>query len=168
MLISEKLVGKKHLDSFHSTTNSLAMGFLAPIFFAGIGLEFNFQSIQSYGLLFAVLFVSYFSKIMGGFLGAKFAGLSSRTSLTMGIGLNARGIMELVIANIELGIQSKEKEKKAAEFVIADIELSFQKREKERHDQRKIRKKKDPTKKPENLLVSFSFCPYFSSILSGV
>jgi Kef-type K+ transport system membrane component KefB len=76
------------------------MGFLAPIFFAGIGLEFNFSSIHNFGLLFAVLFVSYFSKIVGGYLGGRFAGLNNSISLTLGIGLNARGIMELVIANI--------------------------------------------------------------------
>lgn len=100
MLISDNLVGKTHLASFHKTTNGLAMGFLAPIFFAGIGLEFNFSSIQNFGLLFAVLFVSYFSKIVGGYLGGRFAGLNNSISLTLGIGLNARGIMELVIANI--------------------------------------------------------------------
>lgn len=100
MLISENLVGKTHLNTFHKTTNGLAMGFLAPIFFAGIGLEFNFSSIQNFGLLFAVLFVSYFSKIVGGYLGGRFAGLNKSVSLTLGIGLNARGIMELVIANI--------------------------------------------------------------------
>jgi Kef-type K+ transport system membrane component KefB len=100
MLISESLVGKKHLESFHKTTNSLAMGFLAPIFFAGIGLEFNFASIENYWLLGAILFVSYFSKIFGGYVGGRFAGLNSRVALTMGVGLNARGIMELVIANI--------------------------------------------------------------------
>jgi Kef-type K+ transport system membrane component KefB len=76
------------------------MGFLAPIFFAGIGLEFNFGAINNYWLLFAVLGVSYLSKIIGGYLGGRFAGYNSKISLTMGIGLNARGIMELVIANI--------------------------------------------------------------------
>ena len=60
MLINENLVGKKHLESFHNTTNGLAMGFLAPIFFAGIGLEFNISSIQNYGLLIAIILVSYF------------------------------------------------------------------------------------------------------------
>lgn len=100
MLISEKLVGKKHLDSFHNTTNGLAMGFLAPIFFAGIGLEFNITSIQNIALLLSVILVSYISKIFGGFLGGKLAGLNTKTSITLGIGLNARGIMELVIANI--------------------------------------------------------------------
>lgn len=100
MLINENLVGKKHLESFHNTTNGLAMGFLAPIFFAGIGLEFNISSIHNYGLLIAIIFVSYFSKIFGGFIGGKIIGLNNKTSLTLGLGLNARGIMELVIANI--------------------------------------------------------------------
>ena len=100
MLINENLVGKKHLQSFHNTTNGLAMGFLAPIFFAGIGLEFNISSIQNIPLLAAVLMISYLSKIFGGYFGGRLAGLRSKTSLTLGIGLNARGIMELVIANI--------------------------------------------------------------------
>ena len=52
------------------------------------------------GLLLAVLFVSYFSKIIGGYVGGRLAGLKGKTSLILGIGLNARGIMELVIANI--------------------------------------------------------------------
>jgi len=100
MLLSEKVVGKKHLDAIHNTTNGLAMGFLSPIFFAGIGLEFTISSMHNWWLLAAILIVSYFSKIAGGFLGSKFAGLNNRVSFTIGIGLNARGIMELVIANI--------------------------------------------------------------------
>jgi Kef-type K+ transport system membrane component KefB len=100
MLISEHLVGKEHLKSFHKTTNGLAMGFLAPIFFAGIGLEFNISSIHNIELLAAIIAVSYLSKIFGGYIGGRFAGLNSKISITLGIGLNARGIMELVIANI--------------------------------------------------------------------
>lgn len=100
LLISEYLIGKKNLKNIESTTSSLAMGFLAPIFFAGIGLEFNISSITNIGLLFSIIAVSYFSKIIGGYLGGTFAGLKHKVSVIMGIGLNARGIMELVIANI--------------------------------------------------------------------
>lgn len=100
MFISKSIIGEKNLKTIESTTNSLAMGFLAPIFFAGIGLEFNFSSIQNIGLLAMVIIISYGSKIFGGYAGGKFAGLSNKTALTLGIGLNARGIMELVIANI--------------------------------------------------------------------
>lgn len=100
MLISESLIGKENLKSIETTTRSMAMGFLAPIFFAGIGLEFNISSISNVALLLAVLLVSYSSKILGGFLGGTLAGLGSRVSFTLGLGLNARGIMEIVIANI--------------------------------------------------------------------
>ncbi len=100
MLLSKELVGAAHFAEFEKTTHGMAMGFLAPIFFAGIGLEFRFSSISEWGLLAAIIGVSFGSKIVGGYLGARFAGLRHRKALTLGIGLNARGIMELVIANI--------------------------------------------------------------------
>ena len=100
MLISKELVGEKHLAAIHNTTNGMAMGFLAPIFFAGIGLEFQFSSINDFGLLLLVIFVSFASKIIGGYAGSRIAKLNHKTSLAIGIGLNGRGIMELVIANI--------------------------------------------------------------------
>lgn len=100
MLINKELVGEKHLTTFHNTTNGMAMGFLAPIFFAGIGLEFKFSAIENYGLLAAIIGVSFGSKIIGGYVGGRFARLNHLNSITLGLGLNARGIMELVIANI--------------------------------------------------------------------
>jgi Kef-type K+ transport system membrane component KefB len=100
MLINKDVIGEKHLNTVHNTTNSMAMGFLAPIFFAGIGLEFKFDAIQNYLLLISIIAVSFGSKIIGGYVGGRFAGINSRESMVLGIGLNARGIMELVIANI--------------------------------------------------------------------
>lgn len=100
MLISKELVGEKHLNTIHNTTNGMAMGFLAPIFFAGIGLEFEFSSIENYPLLILIILVSFASKIIGGYVGSRIARQNHKTALAIGIGLNARGIMELVIANI--------------------------------------------------------------------
>jgi Kef-type K+ transport system membrane component KefB len=100
MLLNKDQIGVRHMRAFENTTNGMAMGFLAPIFFAGIGLEFRFGAIDQWGLLVAIVAVSFASKIVGGYLGARFAGLKHRKALTLGIGLNARGIMELVIANI--------------------------------------------------------------------
>ena len=100
MLISKELVGEKHLNTIHNTTNGMAMGFLAPIFFAGIGLEFEFSSIENYPLLALIVVVSFASKIIGGYIGSRIAKQNHKTALAIGIGLNARGIMELVIANI--------------------------------------------------------------------
>ncbi len=100
MLISSNLIGKENFKIVEKSTSNIAMGFLAPIFFAGIGLEFKFDSITNIGLLITVIFVSYLSKIAGGYIGGTLAGLPKKIAFTLGIGLNARGIMELVIANI--------------------------------------------------------------------
>lgn len=100
MLISKEFVGEKHLDTIHNTTNGMAMGFLAPVFFAGIGLEFQFSSITDFGILTTIILISFISKIIGGFMGSKLAKLDNKMSFAIGIGLNGRGIMELVIANI--------------------------------------------------------------------
>ena len=100
MLLSKDLLGEKHMASFEKSTNGMAMGFLAPIFFASIGLEFQMGAIHEWGLLLSIVTVSFASKVLGGYLGGRVAGLHHRKALTLGIGLNARGIMELVIANI--------------------------------------------------------------------
>lgn len=100
MLLNESILGKENLKTIEKTTSSLAMGFLAPIFFASIGLEFEISAINNIELLIAIVLVSYLSKIIGGYFGSRLAGLNSKVALLMGFGLNARGIMELVIANI--------------------------------------------------------------------
>jgi len=102
MLIAKARIGEENLKNFEKTTNSMTMGFLAPVFFACIGVEFNISSIDNYGLLIAILIASFSSKIIGGFIGARIAGFNNEQAVTLGIGLNARGIMELVIANIAL------------------------------------------------------------------
>lgn len=102
MLLNADMLGKENFKKIEESTSNITIGFLAPIFFAGIGLEFSISSIDNYWLLFAVLGVSFFSKIFGGYLGSRLAGMNNRDSLTIGIGLNARGIIELVIANIAL------------------------------------------------------------------
>ncbi len=102
ILLPQPLISDERMFGVIKTTNTVTMGFLAPIFFAAIGLEFNFFSISSFGLLMAVLVVSFASKIFAGYVSGRIAGYSPRKAATIGIGLNARGIIELVIAKIAL------------------------------------------------------------------
>jgi len=53
-------------------------------------------------LVAAILVAAFAGKICGGYLGGRLARLTSQESWAIGIGLNGRGIMELVIANIAL------------------------------------------------------------------
>ncbi len=102
MLLSYAVLGKANFEEVQKTASNVTMGFLGPIFFAAIGLEFDAVSLRHWRLVVAVLLVALIGKIAGGYLGGRLAGLGGAQSWTLGIGLNGRGIMELVIANIAL------------------------------------------------------------------
>jgi Kef-type K+ transport system membrane component KefB len=102
ILLPREMVGQDNFHKVQQNTSSITMGFLAPIFFTTMGVQFNLFSINNIYLLLVVILASFISKIFGGFLGGRMAGMPKQESFTLGIGLNARGIMELVIANIAL------------------------------------------------------------------
>lgn len=102
ILLPRSMFADRDFERVRRSISGITMGFLAPIFFATMGLAFNFGALDNGTLLIVVLAASFISKIFGGYLGGRLAGLSNAKSVTVGLGLNARGIIELVIANIAL------------------------------------------------------------------
>lgn len=102
MLLSHEAIGRQNFARIRETASVVTMGFLGPIFFAAIGLEFNAQTLKDWRLVVAILLVSFAGKIVGGYVGGRLAKLNAPQSWAIGLGLNGRGVMELVIANIAL------------------------------------------------------------------
>lgn len=102
MLLSHAVLGRENYEEVRKTASNVTMGFLGPIFFAAIGLEFDASSLRNWELVVAVLVAAFAGKIAGGYIGGRLAGLHDKQSWALGIGLNGRGIMELVIASIAL------------------------------------------------------------------
>jgi Kef-type K+ transport system membrane component KefB len=102
ILFPRKIFTYQQFEHTKEITEDITMGFLAPIAFAFIGISCVFSVITNWWLLVMILAASFFSKILGGFTGGRLAGFSSSKSLALGFGLNARGMMELVIASIAL------------------------------------------------------------------
>ena len=50
MLLSHELLGRKNFEEIEKTASNVTMGFLGPIFFAAIGLEFDARTLESWGL----------------------------------------------------------------------------------------------------------------------
>ncbi len=100
LLIDKKLFLARHYQEFERTLNTLTEGFLAPVFFAFLGLKFNLLSMHSFWFVLAVLIISIGAKILSGWIGGRLIRLPHVKSLGIGIILNARGVMELVIASI--------------------------------------------------------------------
>jgi len=102
ILLSRRAIGRQHFEEVQKTASAVAMGFLAPIFFALIGIEFDISTLTDWGLVAAVLATAFVGKVLGGYWGGRLAGLEPNERWIVGLGLNGRGIMELVIANIAL------------------------------------------------------------------
>lgn len=84
---------------------------LAPLFLASAGLRMDLTSLFHLNTALAalaILFVAIFGKFAGAFLGAKMSGLTSAEGLALGAGMNARGVVEVVIASagLRLGVLS--------------------------------------------------------------
>lgn len=100
LLIDRKFFLASRYHELDLTLRSITGGFLAPVFFAYLGLEFDIGSIESFWFVVVVLAVSIATKILAGWLGGRMIRLSRTESLGIGIILNGRGVMELVIASI--------------------------------------------------------------------
>jgi len=74
----------------------------APLFFASIGLRVDFVQHFDLVLVMIVLAVACLSQTVGGTLGATLAGFPRRHALVIGLALNARGAMEIVLALLAL------------------------------------------------------------------
>lgn len=74
--------------------------FFAPLFFVSIGLKINFITNFEPVVVLVVLLLAYAGKIIGAGFGARLGGMSSRESLAVGFGLNARGAMEIILGSL--------------------------------------------------------------------
>jgi Kef-type K+ transport system membrane component KefB len=84
----------------------LGLGFFVPFFFAYTGIKVDLTTLRGGVLVFAAVavVVACLSKIVGGWAGTRLGGLPQWEALAVGVGLNARGAMELVIAAIGLSL----------------------------------------------------------------
>jgi Kef-type K+ transport system membrane component KefB len=74
----------------------------APIFFVSIGLYVNFVDNFNLGLIVLLLVLAYASKIIGSFIGARLCNLKASDALAIGVSLNTRGVLEIILGSIAM------------------------------------------------------------------
>lgn len=100
--------GGKNVDAMsyelvRSKVSAVTFGFLAPIFFASIGLNLSLGALFEIPLfLFWLIMAAFLGKFFGAGLCAYAVGLSRSDAAVVGVGMSARGAVELVIADIAL------------------------------------------------------------------
>ena len=108
-LVMGVLVGQAR--RFRSATEDslrvLVSGFLSPVFFASAGLKVDLVHVfhpSYFGWALLVLATAFVCKLVGAWLGGWAAGFSGWERLAMGVGLNARGSMEIIVATVGLNL----------------------------------------------------------------
>lgn len=92
-----------HLRSHTRHTLEQFIGFIfAPLFFASVGIRVNFVANFDLMLVVTVLFLGTVGKLAGCWLGARLSGMGRRESWAIGVALNARGAMEIILGLLAL------------------------------------------------------------------
>ncbi len=98
---------------FIEKVEDLALVLLLPLFFVFTGLRTEIGLLNDphlWKITGLIILVAVAGKFIGSALAAKFVGLNLKDSLTLGVLMNTRGLMELVVLNIgyDLGILTPE------------------------------------------------------------
>lgn len=103
LFFGRKTIDESAYDDVRSKTSAMTFGFLAPIFFASVGLHLDFSAVIAVPAFVAWLLIAAFvGKFIGAGVAARWVGLSRQEAAAVGAGMSARGAVELVIADIAL------------------------------------------------------------------
>lgn len=118
LLGRSKFRDDESIHQLETITNS----FFAPVFFATAGLRVDLGLLGDPTVfVWAVVLVAAasLSKFVGALIGARAAGLATREGTALGVGLNARGALEIVIATVGLSLGVLNDESYAVVVVMA-------------------------------------------------
>lgn len=92
--------GLEKRDDAHEMIHQFVMYFFAPLYFVSIGLRADFVASFDLTLVLAVLIIACIGKIFGVTLGLIISKLPLRQSAVIGVAMNARGAMEMILATV--------------------------------------------------------------------
>jgi len=103
VMFTRNVIGEAEYTHLKQQLEAVTIGFLAPIFFASIGIHLNLSAIAEIPL-FALTLIAFaiIGKLAGAGVAAAMTGLASRDALAIGAAMNARGAVEIIIADIAL------------------------------------------------------------------
>ena len=101
------------VKAWRARIGPFVMVFFLPIFFTYTGLRTNIGSLDSaaaWGWCALIVFLATFGKFGGSYLAARMTGLSHMEGKILGVMMNTRALMELIVINVgyDLGVISQQ------------------------------------------------------------
>lgn len=105
MFLRQAQLDAEIYEHMHTVIYDLAIGFFAPIFFVTVGFELTLGVFsRDLGLLLVVLVLAFVGKVVGSWLFALPTKLTSREGVVIGLGMNGRGTVEIIIVSVGLSM----------------------------------------------------------------
>ncbi|MBU0762385.1 MAG: cation:proton antiporter [Candidatus Altiarchaeota archaeon] len=99
LIINRNIQSKKEGREIISNLKAVTFGLIMPFFFISMGLKFSFPAILSdLPLLFALALIAFVGKYAGAIVSGYLTGLNWSSINSVGLGMNDRGGIELIIA----------------------------------------------------------------------
>jgi len=103
LLFEQKYAGHDIYKDVKGKLNSVTVGFMAPVFFASIGLNLNLEAFAVIpGVACLLILVALLTKVLGAGVAARITGYTNQDAAIIGVGMSSRGMVEIIIANIAL------------------------------------------------------------------
>ncbi len=103
LMVTRNIVGPDTYTKVQSQFEALTLGFLAPIFFASIGIHLNLTAaVEIPAFVIVLLLFATLGKLVGAGGAALAVGMRKTQALAVGSAMNARGAVEIIIADIAL------------------------------------------------------------------
>jgi Na+:H+ antiporter len=103
LFFSRRVLEPRIYEETKQKVSGITMGFLAPVFFASIGLHFQTEAVVEVPLFLILLItIAVLGKLVGAGVVAWLYGMSRQDASAVGVAMSGRGAVELIIADIAL------------------------------------------------------------------
>lgn len=100
LMITRDLISDARFESLERTCELMTVSLFGPIFLAYQGIQFQMDALGNGLLVGGLIAIAIVSKLVGGYAAARLKSLPSYEAWGVAIIMNARGVMEMVVASI--------------------------------------------------------------------
>jgi Kef-type K+ transport system membrane component KefB len=100
LMITRDLISDARYESLTRTCELMTLSLFGPLFLAYQGIQFELGALDHVSLVVGLVLVAIASKLLGGYAAARLNKLPHQEALSVAAIMNARGVMEMVVASI--------------------------------------------------------------------
>jgi Kef-type K+ transport system membrane component KefB len=100
LMVTRDLISDVRFEKLERTCELMTVSLFGPLFLAYQGIQFEIGALNDFALVAGLIVVAVVSKVGAGYSAARLMQLTSREALSVGVIMNARGVVGMVVASI--------------------------------------------------------------------